>query len=115
MSRSVRLLTLLAAGLLVATSAMAFQNPLSEQIDRQSNQTGGIKKLARTLGSYDGIPPVPLPMPIEPGLRTTVAQSAKGDVDLGSGGALVGAHGGPMATPKQQADMQIRKLIRNLY
>jgi len=115
--RFLRNLALLSVGLLVATSAMAFQNPLVEQIDRDFDPTGGIRKMQRSLGQPDGIPPIPLPMPIDPefGLSSDIAQAGKGDVPMGSGGAMVAARGGAMATPKQQADMQIRRVIRNLY
>lgn len=117
MKRISRNLLLLSVGLLMATSAMAFDNPLAEQIDRAYDPTGGIRKMQRATPELQELPPVPLPMPIEPGFLSsaTPTQPGKADVSMGSAGAMVAARGAAMATPQQRADMQIRRLIRNLY
>lgn len=65
--------------------------------------------------------PGPLPVPVEPESAGTFSASVKGPVALqGSalgasyGSALVRPRGGAFSSPRQQADREIRRLIRRL-
>jgi len=55
--------------------------------------------------------PVPLPMPVEPDPDPRSVGSTSSP-DFGS--ALVGARGSAASTPQQQAEREIRRLIRKL-
>ena len=65
--------------------------------------------------------PAPLPTPVEPESAGTFAVSAKGPVAMQApalgasyGSVLVRPRGGAMSSPRQQADREIRRLIRRL-
>ena len=82
------------------------------EIEDITDPTGGVVKLNL---NYSGPKaPVPLPMPIDPPVRPSSAyEQDSGSTSLG-GSSIVAPRGGAMSTPKQQADREIRRLIRRL-
>ena len=116
MKKTLSTLALLAIGLLVATSAMAFQNPLSHDGINIEVNSHGIRHVNDSVPAGP-TPPIPEPIVLDSVSmgRAGPTQPGKVDVQSGTGGALVVSRGAAMASPKQQADMQIRRVIRSLY
>jgi len=104
---------ILALLVLMPAVALAEEEPDNRtEIGDVTDPTGGVVKL--NLNYSHAISPVPLPMPIEPPVRaSSTYEQSSGNTSLG-GSSIVAPRGGAMSTPKQQADREIRRLIRRL-
>ena len=120
MRKPLRLLLLVpACASLVLLGTGAETNEEQTTILERAINPGGIIKFAKKLPTRPDTP-TDLPPPSDPpGAGQPLAgpkgfaMSASGAVG-GFGSALVTPRGAPMASPKQQADREIRKLIRSL-
>jgi hypothetical protein len=122
MRKSVWLLALLAVGLLAAggtaRAAHEGESPIQLFVKAADPKTG-LVKLARRFDVVDGMV-TPMPVPVEPeSMRFDAALSgpaamAGGDTSTAVGNVLLAPRGGAMASPRELADREIRKLIRRL-
>ena len=88
-------------------------------LERTANPMGVVKFAQKNPVRIIG--PGPLPVPIEPESAGTFSASVKGPVAFSAtalgesyGGALIRPRGGSFSSPRQQADREIRSLIRRL-
>ena len=88
------------------------------------SQNSGVRHVAPRLPLQDdGIPPVPLPTPVEPGaggfgFGVDATRGPVGGINAvapsGGNGFLAPAGGGAFMTPEQRAERQIRNLVKKL-
>ena len=104
------LLTLAVCGFLAAAASPA-EAQLATPLDEQATRLGGAKEIALAYRT-DGPAPVKMPRPDDP--LEGPAAFAGDAATLGRGAAIPNSGGGSFVSPKQQADKNIRQLIRKL-
>ena len=121
MRRPYRLLLLLPlCALATAGWADDLAEPEQTGLLERASMPLGIVKFAQKPPARDASP-VPLPVPIDPESAAMLASSVKGPSAMpGSalgdsyGNAMVRPRGAAFSSPRQQADREIRRLIRKL-
>lgn len=113
MKRTLLLLTV--CGLLAGSAALAGEGDLGSQQafpKDAASKTGGAREIALAYRS-DGPAPVTMPAPKDPN-EGPVAFTGSDVSAMSRGAALPNMGGGAVMTPQQQADQNIRQLIRKL-